>query len=401
MTKQFVLPSEIPWNDIKGYELEELLYWLFVETGAKDLEWRIGGSGDGTSDSGRDLELSFNHPDIDGFLVKQKWWVDAKGRQKTVEKITVQNSVINALGDKNVDVIVIATNTQFSNPTRDWVKDWQNNNPRPIVKLWERANLERMCSDNPNVVIRFFENAISIDGKLKVTETRFWDYATYSGEIYLEELWEKRDVINLESNSLLALIASEFANGNIEKRAWGAYCSTEELNKLLANSILNSMYLLFKTEKNGASKYPIIQSLPYIILCSLLRNGLDATYSILDNVWKLHDKEIPDKVKNIVFEPVINCVLRDLFDICTNDCKRVIGDKYGNLDYSSQNYMARFEALEIDTDSESMLIIESKEEPCRFDFNLEKFKGCPLNNYEFEFENIGELLLIAQTILSS
>lgn len=401
MSKQFVLPSEIPWNDIKGYELEELLYWLFVEIGAKDLEWRIGGSGDGTADSGRDLELSFNRPDVDGFLVREKWWVDAKGRQKTVEKVSVQNAVINALGDKEVDVIVIATNTQFSNPTRDWIKDWQNSNPRPIVKLWERANLERMCSDNPNVVIRFYENAITIDGKLKATETRFWDFSTYTGEIYLEELWENRDDITLDSNSLLALIASEFANGNIGERAWGAYCSTEELNKLLANSILNCMYLLFRTEKNGASKYPLIQSLSYIIFCSLLRNGLDATYSILNNVWELHDKEMPDRIKSIVFEPIINCILKDLFDICTDDCTRIIGDKYCDVDYSSDNYFARFKVLENNTNKKSILIIESKEEPCRFGFNLKKFKGCPLNSYNFEFENIAELLLIAKTILTS
>lgn len=46
--------------------------------GAKELEWRIEGSGSGTSEYGRDLELSFYVSSLDGDLVKQRWWVEAK-----------------------------------------------------------------------------------------------------------------------------------------------------------------------------------------------------------------------------------------------------------------------------------------------------------------------------------
>ena len=54
MEPNLILPSKIPWDAIKGIELEELLYWLFNSMGAKDLEWRIGGQGSGTADQGRD-----------------------------------------------------------------------------------------------------------------------------------------------------------------------------------------------------------------------------------------------------------------------------------------------------------------------------------------------------------
>jgi hypothetical protein len=40
---ELIIPSKIPWDQIQGKDLEELLYWLLDEMGAKDLEWRIGG----------------------------------------------------------------------------------------------------------------------------------------------------------------------------------------------------------------------------------------------------------------------------------------------------------------------------------------------------------------------
>ena len=50
MNQELILPSEIPWSEIKGTDLEELLYWLFDSMGAKELEWRIGGKGAGAGD---------------------------------------------------------------------------------------------------------------------------------------------------------------------------------------------------------------------------------------------------------------------------------------------------------------------------------------------------------------
>ena len=57
MTADLVLPSEIPWLDLTGRDLEECLYWLLHGLGGRDLEWRLGGSGGGATDGGRDLEL--------------------------------------------------------------------------------------------------------------------------------------------------------------------------------------------------------------------------------------------------------------------------------------------------------------------------------------------------------
>jgi hypothetical protein len=61
--------------------------------------------------------------------------LSAKGRAGTVEPDEVKSAVNNALAIDGLDYLVIATNTQFSNPTRDWVKKWQAKHSKPKVKL--------------------------------------------------------------------------------------------------------------------------------------------------------------------------------------------------------------------------------------------------------------------------
>lgn len=59
MTPDLILCFGIPWNVIRGSDLEELLYWLFNSMGAKDLEWGIRGKGRDAADQGRDILHSF------------------------------------------------------------------------------------------------------------------------------------------------------------------------------------------------------------------------------------------------------------------------------------------------------------------------------------------------------
>src|ERR1035438_10027666 len=85
VNKEWVLPASIPFADLKGRDLEECVYWLLDAMGAKDLEWRTGGSGGGAADGGRDLEAVFYAPSMDDELQRQKWWIECKGRAGTVE----------------------------------------------------------------------------------------------------------------------------------------------------------------------------------------------------------------------------------------------------------------------------------------------------------------------------
>jgi hypothetical protein len=63
--KEWVLPPAIPFANLKRQDLEECVFWLMDAMGAKDLEWRLGGTGGGASDGGRDLEAQFYAPGAD------------------------------------------------------------------------------------------------------------------------------------------------------------------------------------------------------------------------------------------------------------------------------------------------------------------------------------------------
>jgi hypothetical protein len=101
--KEWVLPALIPFADLKGKDLEECIYWLFDAMGAKDLEWRTGGSGSGAADGGRDLEAKFFTPGADNEIESQSWWIECKGRTGTVEPDEVKSAVMNAQGKAGLD----------------------------------------------------------------------------------------------------------------------------------------------------------------------------------------------------------------------------------------------------------------------------------------------------------
>jgi hypothetical protein len=65
----FVTPSQIPWDRLRGKDLEECVFWLVNSMGAKDLVWRVGGRGEGAADQGRHLECVFYVPTNTQFRV--------------------------------------------------------------------------------------------------------------------------------------------------------------------------------------------------------------------------------------------------------------------------------------------------------------------------------------------
>jgi hypothetical protein len=192
-TVEWIVPSAIPFGQLKGPDLEACVYWLLDAMGAKDLEWRSGGTGGGAADGGRDLEARFYNPGADAEVEVKTWWVERKGRTGTVEPDAVRTAVINAQSNVNVDYLVVVTNTQFSNPTRDWVREWQGARQRPKIKLWDHTQTERLLSRHPDVVLRLFSEALSADGKVKAMESRFWNNMEFVSKTTLVELWDSRN----------------------------------------------------------------------------------------------------------------------------------------------------------------------------------------------------------------
>jgi len=400
MATDLILPSEIPWEQIKGKDLEELLYWLFDSMGAKDIEWRIGGKGAGTADQGRDLELAFFSPSPDGTLARQIWWVEAKGRHATVEPAEVHEAVLNAAGKQHIDVLVVATNTNFSNPTRDWVKEWQRNNPRPIVKLWERTELENLCSKNPLAVIRLHKEALSPQGKVAVVTTKLWDYASFSDRPLLRAIWDARTEIYIDERSLFALIASEFANGDIGARSWTSLVSNEVIVANLCNGLLNFLYLAFRANEYGVRQEPLIRAISFLILISIQNIGTNATAELLSNAWDgVEGREYPMKVRELILEPVLETLRAEIKDVCAKDCYRIMTDPELLQESEIEVYWHRLKPdLVTERTEKEILTIEAQEKPCKVGFDVGKDTGCPLFNIKNPHKEIEKFVNVVDKI---
>lgn len=381
--KFLVMPSEIPFDGMRDHDLEECVYWLLDDMGAKDLIWRIGGKGKGAADGGRDLEATFNIPSPDGEITQQRWWVDAKGRAGTVEKAAVQDAVLNAQGRDDIDVLVIVTNTTFSNPTREWVTDTMRNRPRPKVRLWDRSDLERLLPKHPTAALRLFSKALSPQGRLEAVTKRFWDFGGYADPASLGAIWSARDELSWNEQAHIAIVASEVAVGDPAKRPWTATMSDAVLAALLVNSLAHTLYFVRKTEDAGNEQYSLIRAMAHILVACALRLESAAVSNLIRVAFSSEDgSAYPAEAIDILFSPVLTRAYAELRDVCSGNCSKVhLSDSDKELSEREQRtYWHRYQYDKSrDSEEESrLLILQSTTGVCEVGFEMEASSGCPL-----------------------
>lgn len=400
---EWVLPASIPFDGLKGRDLEECVFWLLDAMGAKDLEWRTGGSGGGAADGGRDLEAHFYTPGADGELEAQKWWIECKGRKGTVEPNEVKSAVNNALAIAGLDYVVIATNTQFSNPTRDWVKDWQAKHPRPKVKLWDRSQLERYLSRHPAVVLRLFSEALSVQGRFQAMESRFWNNFEYVTPGALAAIWKARKELDVSAMGIFAAAVNEFANGNIIYRPWGMILDESSLIDVLHLGLINLPYVRMRAVKTGVEQKPILRAYAYFILAALDALPAENVYKLIkDSITRGKGEDMPEDVQEFLLMPVIDVLLSEIQDVCSSDCRRVSSmDRNVLTDGNDEveNYWLRLERQGLEEPAQRQILrLESFTAPCIVGFPVDEKIHCPLFLQEPSVKNMGELLAIIKSV---
>ncbi len=400
---EWVLPAEIPFAKLKRKDLEECIYWLLDAMGAKDLEWRTGGTGDGAADGGRDLEARFFTPGDEGELTSQKWWVECKGRDGTVESSEVKAAVNNALAFEGLNYVVIATNTQFSNPTRDWVKEWQRKHPAPKIQLWDKAQLERYLSRHPDVVLRLFSQALSLQGRLQALESRFWNKVEFVTPVTLANLWKERDSLEFNSMAMFALIANEFANGEITHRPWGATLKPQSLVETVAHGLYNTVYILSRASKAGVDQNILTRTYAYLFLVALDNLPFENVEAlIIESLNRGKPGTLPDEALEYLLMPIADQLLSEMQDVCSSDCERiscfdrnVLTEDKDEVD----SYWLRLDPDGIETPKERKILrLEKQDAPCKVGLSVNEDINCPLFQFEPSIKTISELLKLVQRV---
>lgn len=404
-SQNLVLPSQIPFDELKGYALEECLFWLLDGMGARDIEWRLGGAGGGAPDGGRDIEARFFVPGDDGQIEPRRWWVECKGRSGTLEKEAVTSACNNVLADETVSCLVIATNTTFSNPTREWVKTWQKRFSKPQVLLWDRPSLERMLAHQPATVLRLFEGGLSSTGHLKVLQQRFWNLLEYSSIAQMKRIWSERETLTVGPMERIALIANEFAHGNIDERPWGGASKPDEILAACQLALFNLPYFYMRLLKSGADETPVVETFSYLLLATLRHHEPILLQEILDLALKTNDgSPMPANVVDVLLSPILQKVQSDLQLVCTSDCQRFFREdslKHWKKSDDLKAYWARFgqNGIDPETDDGAYHRLERTNLPCAVGFALEKDAGCPLYQKELPISNLGAFLKTAARVV--
>lgn len=402
---EWILPAAIPFAELKASDLEECVYWLFDAMGAKDLEWRTGGKGGGAADGGRDLEARFFSPALDGEPDAQRWWVECKGRSTTVEPDAVKSACNSALAISDLDYLVIATNTQFSNPTRDWVKEWQKAHPRPKVRLWDHTQLERFLSKHPDVVLRLFADALSLQGRFQAMESRFWNKLEFATPKTLATLWGNRNDIEFSAMGAFALVTNEFGGGSINHRPWAAAMDTHSLTQALNLALINVGYLMIRCSNAGIDQNILCRAYAHLILVLLDRLPTEnVARLVMDSLNRGEDELMPEDVQEMLLMPVIDQLLSEMQDVCSTDCDRMMMlDRNVLTDDNDEvkDYWLRLEPDgQQEPDSRRVLRIEKLAAPCKVGFKTDKDHRCPLFEITPSVKNTKELLGIIEKVVT-
>lgn len=402
---RWLLPTQIPFDELKGRSLEECLFWLLDGMGARDIEWRIGGKGAGTSDGGRDIEARFFAPNTDGQIEARRWWIECKGRSATLEKDAVTTACNNVLANKAVDCLVIATNTTFSNPTRDWVRLWQERFPTPQILLWDRASLERMLAQQPATVLRLFEGGLSSAGYLQALRERFWNLLEYSSIEQIKRIWSERDTLEIGPMERIALIANEFAHGSIHERPWAGVRDPTAIFEACRVSVFNLFYLYVRMVKTGVDEAPIVRTFGYLLLATLRHYHADLLLELFKVALTNDDGEpMPEKVIDFLLMPIVHSMQDDLQLVCSSNCQRFSREdsieRWQPRD-SIDKYWSRFDERGVPPPQpqKGYHRLERTTGSCVVGFDVSGDSSCPLYQHEPTIEHLGAFLKMAKHVV--
>jgi hypothetical protein len=385
MTKpRLVLPSEIPWGELRGEALEEMVYWLCDAIGAVDLVWRAGSISGTSRDRGRDVEATFHVEEPGGDFRPERWWLQAKGRSKTLEPSAVKEVANDAQGASDLDVLVIATNSRFSNDTRDWVSEFQALHPRPVIKLWDRSQLERMAIAHPAVVARIAPQALSPQGRLEAASTAFWNRGQWPETNELDAFWAQRSELEFSPDALLACVVGEGSNGRLATHPWGGELDLDSLALVLVSGLANSGALLLRFQAMGRETGGLADGLAHLLACSLVRFSDKTVLNFILDPWSYtHGPEdgSREQLRKLLIEPVMQRLLNYFGAACVEDCVRVVADFEEREEGDLQNRWlsmlpARF-AESIEEKDQRLLMIEDQDKPCNAGLTLSAERGCP------------------------
>lgn len=176
-----VLDEEMPYDEMSPTEFEGFCFELMTELGFVNVDWRRGTGLDASpADSGRDIVADWRVEDVDGSERHERWFVDCKHYKQGVPPEKIQGLLAWA-GAERADVALIIASNHLSNPCKDHLKAYEENNRPPFrVKHWERPQLRKLLEGRDAFVARYVDAKPRTEAEILAAEeyrtTRLWYY---------------------------------------------------------------------------------------------------------------------------------------------------------------------------------------------------------------------------------
>jgi hypothetical protein len=124
---------------------EEFCYDLLRSLEFTNLNWRKGTALESSpADQGRDIEGILLKRDVDNQLIEEKWAVECKHYKQGVSPDKIQSAIAWAVAERP-DVLLIIASGFLSNPTKNYLRDYEAKNRPPFrIKVWEAKQLDDM-----------------------------------------------------------------------------------------------------------------------------------------------------------------------------------------------------------------------------------------------------------------
>ncbi|MBU6954548.1 restriction endonuclease [Hahella sp. HN01] len=333
------LQEKLDFSNTTPEDFERLVFHLLDEMGFSNLSWRKGGEGNSATDGGRDLEATFwTVKPI--YSAEEKYWFEVKYRKKQLAKSNVQKTVLNAAGHRSKDNLVIITNGTVSNPTLDWVKQFQESHKEICISIWQGHDLELLLRKNPRTLARFVPASLAFSGRCKVVVSKFSNLALLPAGGELDELWIHRDKVFNDSYTTLIAILAEVSYGNINRRQWGLEISESDLFLVAIAGIVDLYPILSVCKLHNRNQGFLVDGMSYIIQCLIIRLGVELASKALFNPEKLIDQaELPDNLKVSRLLPIYD----NVFHCIANSCSKKFCSKVRYIRHAEDDdYFVRF-----------------------------------------------------------
>src|SRR4051794_6783827 len=108
--------------------------------------------------------------------------------------------------------MIIATNSSFSNPTRDWVKGYNARRIGPNVELWDRRQIQELVKRYPAAAAETMVAALDFQTRVDFLAAYFYESGRILTEAELADCWNRRTEISSPAFLLAACYADSAAD---------------------------------------------------------------------------------------------------------------------------------------------------------------------------------------------